>query len=125
MQPPTVHGATHLLRRVRADGRKEAVERAPVRSPGCALPERVPQVREGRVPEGAVSAVLGAAHDPRLLRMEPETDVAQPSGDPLTHISGLLLAETVNHDVVAIPLEQDGRERPGDPLIERVTQEEI
>jgi len=66
-----------------------------------------------------------AVDNPGLVGMQPQPDLAQPDGDPPTHIPNLLLAEAMDHNVIAVPFERDARELPGHPLIERIVQEEI
>src|SRR5664279_863605 len=93
-------GATHLLHRVVADSGKKAVaDSSP--TPGCALAEGVAQERERCGPEGIVASVLRAEHHLGLVRMQPESDLAEPGSDPLPHVPGLLLADTMRHNVVA------------------------
>ena len=74
---------------------------------------------------GALSPILLAVDDLRLVGMQTQPDLAQPGGDPPTQIPGLLLAEAMDYDVIAVPLERDGRELPSHPLIERIMQEEV
>src|SRR5450759_1438743 len=112
---------THLLYRVVADSGKKAVaDSSP--TPGCALAEGVAQERERCGPEGIVASVLRAEHHLGLVRMQPESDLAEPGSDPLPHVPGLLRADTVHHNVVAVALERQTRKLPDHPPIKGIMQ---
>ncbi len=57
--------------------------------------------------------------------MQLQPALAQPGSDPLTRITGLLLSETMHHDVIAEALERQAREFPRHPCVERVMEKEV
>src|SRR5664280_2580798 len=75
----------------------------------------IAQERERGGPEGIVPSVLRAIHHLGLVRMQPESDLAEPGSDPIPRVTGLLLADAVHHNVITIPLERQTRELPSHP----------
>jgi hypothetical protein len=57
--------------------------------------------------------------------MEPEPDLAQPSSDPLPQVPGLLFADPMHHNVIAIAFEVNARELPSHPRVEGIMEKEI
>ena len=60
-----------------------------------------------------------AVDDPRLIRVEPQADLAHPRGDPGKHILGLPPALAVHDSIVGIAFKRAAREVPGHPDVER------
>src|SRR4051812_7330997 len=102
-----MHDAIHLLHRVVADGWEEPIEDCSLRAPCRALAKRKPQERERGELVGVISPVLLAVDDPRLVGMQAQPDRAQPGGDPPTRIPDLLLAEAMDHNVIAVAFKRE------------------
>ena len=60
------------------------------------------------------SAVL-AVHNPRLVGMQFQPDLSEPTTDRLPHLAGLAFGHAVDHRIVCEPLELDARIFPGHP----------
>ena len=54
------------------------------------------------------------------MKLQPDFD--QPACKRLPHLAGLTLTDAMDHTIVRIALERDGRELPDHPQIERVMQ---
>src|SRR5713226_10544925 len=63
--------------------------------------------------------------DPGLARMQQQPDRVHPLPQSRQDTLRLGLADAVDHRVIHVALEPDGRELPGQPGIERVVQEQI
>src|SRR5262249_29556253 len=120
-----MNDAVHFLHSVLADGWEEAVEDSPVSILGGPATKGVAQKGERGVLVRAVSTILRAEHYSRLVRMQPQATFAQSRRDPLAHVSGLLLAETVDHKIITIAFERQTRELPGHPHVKRIVQKDI
>src|SRR6476620_3706432 len=66
-----------------------------------------------------------AVHYFRLLGMQTQSDIGEPTPDCLPHLPGLTFGHTVDHRIVRETLEPDSRIFPRDPQIEAVMQEQI
>ncbi len=87
--------------------------------------ERIPQKRERRDLMLAAPVSVLAVDDARLARMQLQADGRQPFRQGIPHHDGLRLAAAVNHRIIAVALERDRRERPGQPHVERVVQIQV
>jgi hypothetical protein len=74
----------------------------------------------------ATPPVVLAVHDAGLVGMQPQPPaLRQPRRDRLQHSMRLGFAATVDHHVIAVPFEPDGREHPPYPGVERVVHEQV
>ena len=71
---------------------------------------------------GSPAVAVLAIHDPRLVGTKFQPDFDQPACKRLPHLSGLTLTDAMDHTIVRIALERDGRELPDHPQIKRVMQ---
>src|SRR5438105_12195526 len=120
-----MHGTVHLLDRIFTDGGEEAIEDPPVLVLSRPPAKRVSQESEGGALMRIFPTILGTEHNPRLVRVELHPALAQPFSDPPTDVLRLLLAETMNNEVITVSLERHGRKLFGHPHIERVVKKEI
>ena len=116
---------THGLEGLRADRGQEGGERLPVRIPGFAGTERVPQERERRVLERATPPGVLAVNDPGLGRVQPQPDLLHPLSERSQHLTCLPLGRAVHHRIVGIALELHGRELAPQPRVQRVLHEQV
>ena len=106
-QTPPADSTSHVLRGGLADRRDEPHCEASVSGADSAWPERVGQKGELRDRIGPGASILFAVHDPRFLRVEPQTKCQHPVSDHTPDEPGLFLAGAVDDDIVAVPFEPD------------------
>ena len=92
---------------------------------GQPRPEFVAQEHERRDLMIVAPVDVLAVDDARLVRMQLQPDLFQPTRDRIPHLAGLLLAVAVHHRIVAVAFERDGREFPHHPCVERVVHEQV
>src|SRR5664279_2156343 len=61
-----------------------------------------------------------AVDDAGLVRMEFQTDRRQSLREGVPHLAGLFLAVAVNHRIIAVAFERDGRVFPDQPHVHRI-----
>ena len=66
-----------------------------------------------------------AVDDPRLVRVQLESNLVHPRGDLVEHVLCLTRRLAVHDRVVGVALERTAREVPGHPDIERVVHEQV
>ena len=125
VQSPGPHLGADLVQCRFADRGQERHEQLAVLGPRGAFPEPEPQEVELDVLMLASPVVVLAVHDPGLLRVQGQPDLAHPFPDRREHMPCLAFADAVHHHVVHVAFERDGRERPGHPRIERVVEEQV
>src|SRR5439155_20382489 len=96
---------SHGLHRLRADRWQERHEMLAVPVLGQPGPELIPQERERRGLMIAAPVGILAVHDPGFIRMQFQADLREAASDSIPHLAGLLLAGTMHHRVIAVPLE--------------------
>src|SRR6266568_4311655 len=87
--------------------------------------ERIPQEIESLVGIGSSAIRIFAVHDTRLVWMQLQTTVRQPSCNGASNKQSVLFSCAVNHRIIAISFELKVRKFFLHPHVERVMQEEI
>src|SRR6266571_8649513 len=93
-----------------------------VQGPACT--KRVSTERERRHGVVPAPALVFAVHDLRLVRVQGQADVSEPTADRAPNLQGLSLGHTVDHRIVGEPLKLASRILPGQPEIEPVMKEQ-
>src|SRR2546421_8368558 len=121
MHPPGRYPAAHIGQLPRGHRRQEAgVCLLLLLVVGLTGTKRVPAERERHlVIVSATSAVL-AVHDPRLVGMQLQPDLGEPTTDRLPHLAGLTLSHAMDHRIIREAFESDPRELPDHPHVEAV-----
>jgi len=122
---PAANRGSDMLGRLGADGRQETHESASARDTRPTRPEGVTQEVERVLTEVPATSIVFAIDDLRLRRVKLQLALAQPPSHRLQDVLGLGSTHAVDHDIVSISLEQNGRKLPTHPSVECVVHEQV
>lgn len=105
--------------------RQERREDLAVPVPCCSALEREAEEGERRRDEIAAASVFSAVHDPGLGRVQLQPDLLHPVADRPQDFAGSTLGTAVDNRVIGVAFELDVPKIAGEPLVERLVQEQI
>jgi len=110
VDPPAPQLSTHRFDSVVTHRRQEIDKELASLAFREARTKRVPQEIKSLVGIGSSAICVLAVHDARLVWMQLQATLRQPSGDSVSNKLSLRLTDAVNNHIVAVPLEPRVRE---------------